>query len=113
MSWLSRVRSGIPFLPKRQTTENLWHKCRKCGTMREVDAGLVAAKTHVAEHEVDFLARQHIECLIQIVDRSDDLVTGVAEHIFIVERGKRFILDNEYALDDLLASPEQHQNPEK
>jgi len=33
MSWLSRVRSGIPFLPKRQTTENLWHKCKKCGTM--------------------------------------------------------------------------------
>jgi acetyl-CoA carboxylase carboxyl transferase subunit beta len=33
MSWLSRVRSGIPFLPKRQTAENLWHKCLKCGTM--------------------------------------------------------------------------------
>ena len=33
MSWLSRVRSGIPFLPKRQTAENLWHKCKKCGTM--------------------------------------------------------------------------------
>jgi acetyl-CoA carboxylase carboxyl transferase subunit beta len=33
MSWLSRVRNGIPFLPKRQTTENLWHKCSKCGTM--------------------------------------------------------------------------------
>ena len=33
MSWLSRVRSGIPFLPKRQTSENLWHKCAKCGTM--------------------------------------------------------------------------------
>ena len=33
MSWLSRVRSGIPFLPKKQTTETLWHKCRKCGTM--------------------------------------------------------------------------------
>ena len=33
MSWLSRVRSGIPFLPKRQSTENLWHKCKKCGTM--------------------------------------------------------------------------------
>ena len=33
MSWLSRVRSGIPFLPKRQTSENLWHKCGKCGTM--------------------------------------------------------------------------------
>src|SRR4029078_9520816 len=33
MSGLSRVRSGIPFLPKRQTVENLWHKCKKCGTM--------------------------------------------------------------------------------
>jgi acetyl-CoA carboxylase carboxyl transferase subunit beta len=33
MSWLSRVRSGIPFLPKRQGAENLWHKCMKCGTM--------------------------------------------------------------------------------
>jgi acetyl-CoA carboxylase carboxyl transferase subunit beta len=33
VSWLDRVRSGIPFLPKRQTAENLWHKCLKCGTM--------------------------------------------------------------------------------
>jgi acetyl-CoA carboxylase carboxyl transferase subunit beta len=33
MSWLSRVRSGIPFLPKRQTPDNLWHKCRKCESM--------------------------------------------------------------------------------
>ena len=33
MSWLSRVRSGIPFLPKRQSADNLWHKCSKCGTM--------------------------------------------------------------------------------
>jgi acetyl-CoA carboxylase carboxyl transferase subunit beta len=33
MSWLSRVRSGIPFLPKRQSADNLWHKCLKCGTM--------------------------------------------------------------------------------
>jgi len=33
MSWLSRVRSGIPFLPKRQGADNLWHKCSKCGSM--------------------------------------------------------------------------------
>jgi len=33
MSWLSRVRSGIPFLPKKQTADTLWHKCAKCGTM--------------------------------------------------------------------------------
>jgi acetyl-CoA carboxylase carboxyl transferase subunit beta len=33
MSWLSRVRSTIPFLPKKQSTDTLWHKCTKCGTM--------------------------------------------------------------------------------
>jgi acetyl-CoA carboxylase carboxyl transferase subunit beta len=33
MSWLSRVRSGIPFLPKRQSADNLWHKCGKCQSM--------------------------------------------------------------------------------
>jgi acetyl-CoA carboxylase carboxyl transferase subunit beta len=33
MSWLSKVRNGIPFLPKRQTTDTLWHKCGKCQTM--------------------------------------------------------------------------------
>ena len=33
MSWLSRVRNGIPFLPKKQTADTLWHKCTKCGTM--------------------------------------------------------------------------------
>ena len=33
MNWLSRVRNGIPFLPKRQVADNLWHKCRKCESM--------------------------------------------------------------------------------
>jgi acetyl-CoA carboxylase carboxyl transferase subunit beta len=33
MSWLTRVRQSIPFLPKRETPENLWHKCRGCGQM--------------------------------------------------------------------------------
>jgi acetyl-CoA carboxylase carboxyl transferase subunit beta len=33
MSWLTRVRNGIPFLPKRQTGDTLWHKCGKCGSM--------------------------------------------------------------------------------
>jgi len=33
MSWLTKVRNTIPFLPKRQTTDNLWHKCGKCGSM--------------------------------------------------------------------------------
>ena len=33
MSWLSRVRNGIQSLTKRQSEDNLWHKCGKCGTM--------------------------------------------------------------------------------
>ena len=33
MSWLTRVRNTIPFLPKRQTSDTLWHKCAKCGSM--------------------------------------------------------------------------------
>jgi acetyl-CoA carboxylase carboxyl transferase subunit beta len=33
MSWLTRVRQSIPFLPKRETPDNLWHKCRNCEAM--------------------------------------------------------------------------------
>lgn len=33
MSWLTRVRQSIPFLPKRETPDNLWHKCRQCEAM--------------------------------------------------------------------------------
>jgi len=33
MSWLSRVRNSISFLPKRQTTDTLWHKCKQCDAM--------------------------------------------------------------------------------
>ena len=33
MNWLSRVRNGIQSLTKRQSADNLWHKCRKCESM--------------------------------------------------------------------------------
>ena len=33
MSWLNRVRQSIPFLPKRETPDNLWHKCPECDAM--------------------------------------------------------------------------------
>jgi acetyl-CoA carboxylase carboxyl transferase subunit beta len=33
MTWLTRVRNNIPFLPKRETPDNLWHKCRNCEAM--------------------------------------------------------------------------------
>jgi acetyl-CoA carboxylase carboxyl transferase subunit beta len=33
MSWIDRVRNALPFMPKRETPDNLWHKCPSCGTM--------------------------------------------------------------------------------
>ncbi len=33
MSWLTRVRQSIPFIAKRETPDNLWHKCGQCGAM--------------------------------------------------------------------------------
>ncbi|MBR0551408.1 acetyl-CoA carboxylase, carboxyltransferase subunit beta [Stakelama marina] len=33
MSWLNRVRNAIPFITKRETPDNLWHKCKGCGQM--------------------------------------------------------------------------------
>ena len=33
MSWIDRVRNAIPFVAKRETAENLWHKCKGCGQM--------------------------------------------------------------------------------
>jgi acetyl-CoA carboxylase carboxyl transferase subunit beta len=33
MSWLNRVRNALPFGQKRDTPDNLWHKCRACGQM--------------------------------------------------------------------------------
>ncbi len=33
MSWLDKVRNSIPFIQKRETPDNLWHKCAGCGTM--------------------------------------------------------------------------------
>ena len=33
MSWIDRVRNGIPFLPKRQSDDQLWHKCGSCESM--------------------------------------------------------------------------------
>ncbi|PZO91189.1 MAG: acetyl-CoA carboxylase carboxyl transferase subunit beta [Sphingomonas sanxanigenens] len=33
MSWLNRVRNALPFIAKRETPDNLWHKCPACGQM--------------------------------------------------------------------------------
>nr|AAD51340.1 unknown [Zymomonas mobilis subsp. pomaceae ATCC 29192] len=27
MSWLEKVRNKIPFIVKRETPDNLWHRC--------------------------------------------------------------------------------------
>ena len=33
MSWLNRVRQSIASIAKRETPDNLWHKCAGCGQM--------------------------------------------------------------------------------
>ncbi len=34
MSWITNVRNALPFVAKRETSdENLWHKCKGCGQM--------------------------------------------------------------------------------
>jgi len=33
MSWLSTVRNRIASMTKRETPDNLWHKCKKCESM--------------------------------------------------------------------------------
>lgn len=33
MSWLTRLRPKLKFLQRRDTPDNLWHKCRSCGQM--------------------------------------------------------------------------------
>ena len=33
MSWLNRVRNAIPFIAKRETADNLWHKCKSCSAL--------------------------------------------------------------------------------
>jgi acetyl-CoA carboxylase carboxyl transferase subunit beta len=33
MSWLDRVRRKIPFISKRESPDNLWHKCSSCQQM--------------------------------------------------------------------------------
>lgn len=33
MSWLSNVRNKIASITKKETAENLWHKCKKCEAM--------------------------------------------------------------------------------
>ena len=50
MSWISRVRNAISFVipNKAETPDNLWHKCKGCGTMvftKELEENL-----HVCPH---------------------------------------------------------------
>jgi acetyl-CoA carboxylase carboxyl transferase subunit beta len=33
MNWLSRVRNALPFVAKKESPDNLWHKCKGCGQM--------------------------------------------------------------------------------
>jgi acetyl-CoA carboxylase carboxyl transferase subunit beta len=48
MSWLTNVRNALSFVAKKETADNLWHKCKGCGQMvfvKELEDNL-----HVCPH---------------------------------------------------------------
>ncbi len=48
MSWLTNVRNALAFVAKKETPDNLWHKCKGCGQMvfvKELEENL-----HVCPH---------------------------------------------------------------
>src|SRR5439155_22054642 len=81
------------------------------GRSRKLDSVALTAQADVAQDQVDRFALDNLERIVELVDRRDDLIAGVAEDILIVEGGQRLILDNEDPLDDLLTLPEQHSDP--
>src|SRR3546814_4943526 len=60
MSWLTRVRNALPFVPKAQTPENLWHKCKGCGQMvftKELEDNLYVCRSEEHTSELQSLMR--------------------------------------------------------
>src|SRR5437763_37209 len=79
--------------------------------LRKLDRRLLAAEADVAQDQVNRLALDYLERVVELVGRRDDLITGVAEDILVVERRQWLVLHDEDALDDLLMLPEQHVDP--
>jgi acetyl-CoA carboxylase carboxyl transferase subunit beta len=48
MSWIDRVRNVLAFTPKKETPDNLWHKCKGCGQMTFMKE--LEANQHVCPH---------------------------------------------------------------
>jgi acetyl-CoA carboxylase carboxyl transferase subunit beta len=53
MSWLTRIRNKVAAFQKRDTPDNLWHKCRGCGQMifRKEFEGNLSVCHHCGFHE--------------------------------------------------------------
>src|SRR5437868_6221953 len=83
---------------------------RFCG-IGELNPCLLPAQADVAQDQVDPLVLDNLQGIVELVDGGDNLVAGVAKDILVVERGQRLILNDEDPLDDLLALPEQHLDP--
>ena len=80
------------------------------GDPREVDPAALAAQPDVAQDQIDLFALERGDRFLE----SSCVATTHSrprEHVFIVERGQRLVLDDEDTLDDPLALPEQHASP--
>ena len=56
---------------------------------------------------------EHVQRLIEVIDRRNHLVTRIAKGSFIIEGSQRLVLDDEDALDDPPRLPEQHLTPKQ
>ena len=76
MSWLNRVRNSLPFLPKRETPDNLWVKCPGCSEMvfaREYEENLSVCPQcgHHGRIGADERLRQLLDEGFRLIDLPD------------------------------------------
>ena len=76
----------------------------------QVDPGTFAGQAHIAQDKIDLLAVQGFDGIAESIEGRHDLISLVADQIFIVECSQRLVLNNEDSIDDPLALPEQHSD---
>ena len=60
------------------------------------------------ENELQALLRQHAGGIDIGIDRRDDGITGVLQHILVVERDQGLVLDDHDPVDPSFAPAEEH-----
>ena len=86
-------------------------QCRNTSLLcvaRKIHPGLLLLQTQIAKNKMHFLAFKHVNRVVEVIDRRNDLVARVRQDVLVVERGQWLVFDDKDPLDDLLTLPEQH-----